>query len=68
MANAVTLPESFEKDWCTGLPDQVSEADSSSQTCILTMLVIASDNASPEDMLHLADNLGIRTVIDLRTK
>ncbi|KAJ4145731.1 hypothetical protein LMH87_004568 [Akanthomyces muscarius] len=25
------------------------------------------DNASPEDMLHLADNLGIRTVIDLRT-
>ncbi len=31
-------------------------------------LAIVSDNASPEDMVYLADNLGIRTVIDLRTK
>ncbi|KAJ6787571.1 hypothetical protein PWT90_00654 [Aphanocladium album] len=34
---------------------------------MLQQLTIVSDNASPEDMMHLADNLGIRTVIDLRT-
>lgn len=31
-------------------------------------LTIASDNASPEDMVYLAESLGIRTVIDLRTE